>query len=129
MKMNERKKQVNRKIVEEVCQSIRARKDARSKRPCNRNGHAIKIGKMLLPEMLALPRRDYTNGELEVFVELAGGKYTSIGPTMTILVREGYVTRVSRGVYRATGKVIPEAADKVVQLLVDASRIEPKAEH
>jgi len=48
--------------------------------------------------------RTYSMEDIEVIIEKAGSKFTFAGPATTYAVREGYLNRVGKGRYVATGK-------------------------
>jgi hypothetical protein len=87
---------------EAIRQRIRAKKEERFRN----NGHLRKVLRSI--SGFLKPSQIYTIQDIEVFIEEAGGKFTSAGMAMTYAVRGGYVNRVGKGQYTATGKPIAD---------------------
>jgi len=88
---------------DDIREMIKAKKKARSQNRKHTNGHNIKVLRSILgPTATGSPApmkvgKVYTLVEIEVFIEKAGGKYSSAGPATTYGKREGYLEWVGRG--------------------------------
>jgi hypothetical protein len=85
---------------------IRARIAAeRAARAANRDGkhydgHNQRVAAVLKAHMEKDPDRAYSYHELEIAAELAGIKYSNVGPATSYMVRAGIVERVGKGAYK-----------------------------
>jgi hypothetical protein len=90
-------------MTDEIRARIRAKKAARKKsidhfRPA--------LGRFLKKMKVG---RTYSIEDIEVFLVESGTSFTYAGPATTYGVRAGYLNRVGRGQYTATGKKIERA--------------------
>lgn len=72
------------------------------------NGHNEKVLRWVLPAFFKSPNRILNLEDIEIAIEKQGGNYSSAGPATTFGVREGYLERLGRGKYRATGKPLAQ---------------------
>ena len=86
----------------EILARIRTVKAARKRNPLS-NGHHVRLLQKLLGEYMKVGQT-YSIGDIEVFIEKSGGRFTSAGPTMSYAVELGYFDRVGKGQYKVTGK-------------------------
>ena len=93
----------------EIRQRIAQKKAARKRNFFD--GHNKKIFSFFYPALLKAPKQTLTLEEIEILIEMKGGKYSSAGPATSYGVREGYLERIGRGLYRATGKPFPTEGD------------------
>jgi hypothetical protein len=90
---------------DEIRARIRARKKARKQSPKS-NSYNRKILRLFLGSMEL--GKIYMLEDIEVIIEKTGNSSTGSGPATTYGVRDGYLERVGRSQYRATGKPLED---------------------
>src|SRR5262245_43076656 len=80
--------------IEEIRRSIAERKRARHH--SHSDGYNKKLAAIILPYMQEDPDKVYPITDLEVCLELAGQKYSGVGPATTYMVRVGLIERIGK---------------------------------